>query len=134
MEAANEEFKKLLARSGWNQTRCAQELDLQPASVSRYVNDIDKPSPQTLRLFTLMLAADGGAGRAGAQALRDNPGAEAEIWRTRALAAESKLAELQLAMRTILSQAKHPSSETTVASARKKHLLRRARQGAHSKK
>jgi len=130
MESANDEFKKLLHLSGWNQTRAAQELELQPASVSRYVNDIDKPSPQTLRLFTLMLAAEKPI-KGGAAALRDNPGAEAEIWRKRALAAEARLTELQATLRTLLAK---PSSGTTVAAARKQHLQRRAGAGARSKK
>ncbi len=56
MDTANEEFKTLLARSGWNQSEAARKLELTSASVSRYVNDIDKPAKQTLRLFRLYLA------------------------------------------------------------------------------
>jgi transcriptional regulator with XRE-family HTH domain len=56
MDTANEEFKELLKRSGWNQSEAARNLDLPSGSVSRYVNSIDKPSKQTLRLFKIILA------------------------------------------------------------------------------
>lgn len=55
MDAANKQFKELLAISGWNQSQAARNLDLTTASVSRYVNDIDKPTKQTLRLFQILL-------------------------------------------------------------------------------
>ena len=55
MEASNVEFKELLARSGWNQAKAARELDLTTASISRYMNDIDTPSKQTIRLFRMLL-------------------------------------------------------------------------------
>lgn len=56
MDPANEEFKELLQKSGWNQSEAGRHLDLTSASVSRYVNDIDKPTKQTLRLFKIILA------------------------------------------------------------------------------
>lgn len=55
MDASNQEFCRLLSESGWNQSEAARKLDLKPASVSRYVNNIDKPSHQTLRLFRMMV-------------------------------------------------------------------------------
>lgn len=55
MDAINEEFKKLLEKSGWNQSRAAMELDLKPPSISRYVSGKDKPSLQTMRLFKALL-------------------------------------------------------------------------------
>lgn len=51
----NEEFIRLLAKSGWNQARAARELGMTPATVSRYVTKSAAkrivPSIPVLRLF-----------------------------------------------------------------------------------
>jgi hypothetical protein len=70
---ANEEFRELMARSGWkNQSEVARRLELPAPSVSRYVNNEDKPDKQTLRLFRLLIAGDGES-PAVKPALRESP-------------------------------------------------------------
>lgn len=110
MDGANVEFKELLQRSGWNQSEAARNLDLTTASVSRYVNDIDKPTKQTLRLFRIILAGE------NHEPSESNKGSsrlagEEEVWRRRANVAEKKLNDLQNGIRKLLEVSSKPLSE-----------------------
>jgi plasmid maintenance system antidote protein VapI len=112
MDQLREEFKELLKRSGWNQSEAARNLDLPAPSISRYVNDIDTPSRQTIRLFKMMLM--------DAPEASDNrlPSKQSEndlaAWKRRATTAEKKLADMQSGLRAVLAASSKPLSDAQV--------------------
>lgn len=55
VDPLNQEFIHLLTKSGWNQTRAALELHVEPATVSRYVSGQTRPSMTILKLFGRLL-------------------------------------------------------------------------------
>ena len=55
VDPLNQEFIHLLQKSGWNQTRAALELHVEPATVSRYVSGQTRPSMTILKLFGRLL-------------------------------------------------------------------------------
>lgn len=51
----NREFLRLMALSGWNQAKAARKLGVTPASVSRYIADLARPSRPVLQRFADIL-------------------------------------------------------------------------------
>jgi transcriptional regulator with XRE-family HTH domain len=52
-----QQFRELLAKSGWTQAEAARQLHITPGALSQIVreNSTVKPSPVTLHLFRLLL-------------------------------------------------------------------------------
>jgi len=55
MDILNEEFARLLKKSGWKQAEAARQLELSPAVITRYLNHDTHPSLTVLKLFQLLI-------------------------------------------------------------------------------
>lgn len=55
MDILNEEFARLLKKSGWRQSEAAKHLELSPAVITRYLNSDTHPSLTVLKLFQLLI-------------------------------------------------------------------------------
>ena len=108
MDQLREEFKELLKRSGWNQSEAARNLDLPAPSISRYVNDIDTPSKQTLRLFKMLLMDS------SAPTVRSSDNPPGVDWKRRAKSAERDLADLRATLRRLGSSSKTTALADTI--------------------
>ncbi|MBU6409081.1 MAG: helix-turn-helix transcriptional regulator [Verrucomicrobia bacterium] len=56
------EFNALMKEAGWTNAEAARRLDLNRASVGKFVRGLTPPSPRTVRLFRLILADRKNAG------------------------------------------------------------------------
>jgi transcriptional regulator with XRE-family HTH domain len=55
MDILNDEFARLLKKSGWRQSEAAKHLELSPAVITRYLNGDTHPSLTVLKLFQLLI-------------------------------------------------------------------------------
>ncbi len=121
MTPENEEFKELLKRSGWNQTEAAKQLQLPESSISRYMNDVDKPAKPTLLLFKILIA------RAytipsTAMVMKEGSENDSELWRRRAKTAEGNLENLRNGLRTLLANSSPASSPKPADKKRRREM------------
>jgi len=55
MDILNDEFARLLKKSGWKRAEAARQLELSPAVITRYLNSDTHPSLTVLKLFQLLI-------------------------------------------------------------------------------
>jgi hypothetical protein len=105
---ANEEFREMLKRSGWNQAEASRQLELTTADVSRYVNNVHPPDKQTLRLFRLMLAGNEPSSSSASHAA---PAPYSADIKTRAKKLQQRIKSLMVEMEELLDG--EPASKKT---------------------